>query len=67
MQKWLISVVVIETRKDLPGLAIDPLASQVRGGAATECNIEWQLYHGYRVCTNHTRVWTNCQPIVVSC
>jgi hypothetical protein len=31
LQERLISVVVIETRKDLPGLAIDPLTPQVRG------------------------------------
>jgi len=31
LQKRLICVVVIGARKDLPGVAIDPLAPQVRG------------------------------------
>ena len=61
----LISVVVIETRKDLPGSAIDPLAPQVRGSNRMQHRIAKLCGYitaiGY--VTKQTRVWPRYQPM----
>jgi hypothetical protein len=65
LRERLISVVVIETRKDLPGLAIDPLAPQVRGNNRMQHRIAKLC--GYITAIGYVpiniRVWPRYQPM----